>query len=182
MAAATSADPSSAQHVVSAYLAALDAHDIARAKTYLTPAHAAEVAGETDSWFINTKSITNIVIGCDTPRDAVGGPASSYSQVVQVGVQFTLEQYHAESMSNGPNDWSYILVRNSDRDPWLIEDEGMGEQLPSPRAPRLCVLQFTRGVAIAVGIPAIARRAVTMLPRLAPSAGPPWSYDCGPMR
>lgn len=121
-----STDSPSAQQVVSAYLDALDAHDIARAKTYLTPAHAAEVAAETDSWFTNTRSITNIVIGCDAPRDAFGGPATGYSEIVQVGVQFTLEQYHAESMTNGMNDWSYILVRNSDHDPWLIADEGMG--------------------------------------------------------
>lgn len=122
----SSAGPPSAQQVVSAYLDALNAHDIARARTYLTPAHAAEVAAETDSWFTNTRSITNIIIGCDAPRDAFGGPATGYSEIVQVGVQFTLEQYHAESMTDGVNDWSYILVRNSDHDPWLVADEGMG--------------------------------------------------------
>jgi hypothetical protein len=122
----TSASPPSAQQVVSAYIDALNAHDIALAKTYLTAQHAAEVASETDSWFFNVASITNVVIGSDAPRSAFGGPATGYSEIVQVGVRFTLEQYHAVSMSNGVNDWSYILVRNSDHDPWLIADEGMG--------------------------------------------------------
>jgi hypothetical protein len=122
----TSAGAHSAQQVVSAYIDALNTHDIAKAKTYLTPAHAAEVAGEVDSWFINVRSITDVVVGSAAPRDAFGGPATGYSEIVQVGVRFTLEQYHAESMSNGVNDWSYILVRNSDRDSWLIADEGMG--------------------------------------------------------
>jgi hypothetical protein len=122
----TAASLPSAQQVVSAYIDALNSHDIARAKTYLTAQHAAEVAAEVDSWFFNVRSITNVVVGSDAPRDAFGGPATGYSEIVQVGVQFTLEQYHAESMSNGLNDWSYILVRNSDHDPWLIADEGMG--------------------------------------------------------
>jgi hypothetical protein len=112
--------------VVSAYIGALSAHDIARAKTYLTAQHAAEVAAETDSWFFNIRSITNVVVGPDAPRGAFGGPATGYSQIVQVGVRFILAQYHAESMANGVNDWSYILVRNSDHDRWLIADEGMG--------------------------------------------------------
>ena len=119
------ASPPSAQQVVSAYLDALNAHDIARAKTYLTAQHAAEVAGEVDSFFVNVRSITNVVVGSYARRAAFGGPATGYSQIVQVGVRFTLAQYHAESMPNGVNDWSCILVRNSDHDPWLIADEGM---------------------------------------------------------
>lgn len=126
VASQTSANPPSAQQVVSAYIAALNAHDIARAKTYLTPQHAAQVAAEIDSWFVNIQAITNVVIGSDAPREAFGGPATGYSQIVQVSVQFTLAQYHVESMPNGANAWSYILVRNSDHDPWLIADEGMG--------------------------------------------------------
>ena len=122
----TSASPPSAQQVVGAYLDALNAHDVARAKTYLTAQHAAAVAAEVDSWFVNVRTITNVVVGPDAPRAAFGGPATGFSEVVQVGVQFTLTQYHAESMPNGANDWSYILVRNSDHDPWLIADEGMG--------------------------------------------------------
>jgi hypothetical protein len=118
--------PPSAQQVVSAYIAALNAHDVALAKTYLTTQHAAEVAAEVDSWFVNTRSITDVTVGSDAPRAAFGGPATGYSQIVQVGVQFTLAQYHAESMPNGRNVWSYILVRNSDHDRWLIADEGMG--------------------------------------------------------
>lgn len=124
--AQASAGQPSPQQVVSAYIAALNAHDVARAKTYLTSQHAAEVAGEVDSWFSNVRSITDVVVGPDSPRDAAGGPEAGYTQIVQVGVRFTLEQYHAESMQNGPNDWSYILVRSSDQYPWLIADEGMG--------------------------------------------------------
>jgi Domain of unknown function (DUF4829) len=126
VASQTLASPPSPQQVVSGYINALNAHDIALARTYLTTQHAAEVAAETDSWFFNVRSITNVVIGSDAPRSAFGGPATGYSEIVQVGVRFTLAQYHAESMSNGVNDWSYILVRNSDHDPWLIADEGMG--------------------------------------------------------
>lgn len=118
--------PPSPQQVVSDYLDALNAHDIAQAKTYLTAQHAAEVAAETDSWFFNVRSITNVDVGSGAPRGAFGGPATGYSQIVQVGVRFTLAQYHAQSMVNGVNDWSYILVRNSDHDRWLIADEGMG--------------------------------------------------------
>ena len=65
-------------------------------------------------------------MGPASVRGAYEGPAEGYAQIVDVPVEFTLTFAHPLSIPNGRNAWSYILVRNHDRDPWLIADEGMG--------------------------------------------------------
>jgi len=122
---AAPAGAAAAQDVVRHYVAALDAHDITTAKRYLTAGHAAQVASTHDSWFTDLVSAKDLSV-----HPAIAGPhggvGDGYSQSVQVYVDFTLTWAHPETMPNGNDLWSYILVRNSDTDPWLIADEGLG--------------------------------------------------------
>ncbi|MBA2280431.1 MAG: DUF4829 domain-containing protein [Acidimicrobiia bacterium] len=41
-------------------------------------------------------------------------------------VEFDLEQRETVLMSNGHTVWGYLLARNSDGEPWLIDDQGAG--------------------------------------------------------
>jgi hypothetical protein len=109
------------QRVVTAYVNALDAHDVRTARALLTPAHARLVASEVDSWFTNVKSITHLRVSRPT-IDRSAPPAMHAA----VSVHFVLDQYKQESMPNGPTDWGYTLVRNGPNQRWLIDGEGMG--------------------------------------------------------
>jgi hypothetical protein len=105
--------------VVAAYVAALSAHDLRTARALLTPAHARDVESAADSWFTNVRSITRLHL--DRPAIEGAPPLRAI-----VGVRFVLDQYRVESMENGPTDWSYMLVRKSPAQRWLIAGEGMG--------------------------------------------------------
>ncbi|MDX6204448.1 MAG: hypothetical protein QOF39_505 [Frankiales bacterium] len=117
----------SPQDVVRAYLAALNAHDVATATRLLTAEHAHLVASEVDSWFTNVRSITAVEVGYSVPESGAGSGSlgAGYAHVVRVGATFNLHQKDASSMQNGRTDWGYLLVRNADTQPWLIADEGM---------------------------------------------------------
>lgn len=112
------------EQVVRMYVQALDAHDIARAKTLLTSAHAQEVEGEQDSWFTNVVHISDLRLSEPVPEDGQGTLAQGYSQVIFVPVEFTVTLKAQESMSNGHTVWGYLLARNSDAQRWAIVDEG----------------------------------------------------------
>jgi hypothetical protein len=125
--AATQATRPAAPDVVRAYLAALNTHDITTAASLLTSRHAHLVEAEADSWFTNVISIVDVKTGAAAEQtgDRASPYTAGYRDVVRVGVTFTLEQKHVASMDNGPTSWGYVLVRNSDAQPWLIADEGM---------------------------------------------------------
>ena len=106
----------SPQRVVSAYIAALNAHDLRIAQALLTPAHAREVETEEDSWFRNLRSITHLQLHRPV----------HYRHGVVVGAEFVLDQHKVESMENGPNIWDFTLVRSSSSQRWLIGSEGLG--------------------------------------------------------
>ena len=115
----------SPQRVVAAYVAAINAHDVAKARHFLTPAHAAQVNSETDSWFTNVRSIKHLDTFRSSP-DQSDARRLHYRFGVVVGTRFVLKQYKVESMSNGPNVWTFFLVRNNASQPWRIGDEGLG--------------------------------------------------------
>jgi hypothetical protein len=123
---ATPAGSAAAQDVVRAYVKALNARDVTTAKHYLTTAHATQIDGEYHGWFTDLISATGLSVHPASARGPYGGPAAGYAQIVQVYVDFTLTWAHPETIPNGKDLWSYILVRNSDSDPWLIADEGLG--------------------------------------------------------
>jgi hypothetical protein len=108
------------QHVVRAYLAALNAHDTRTARSLLTPGFAMTVETNVDSWFRNVRSITHVRVN----RPTIERDGQSLRAVV--GVHFVLDQYKVESMENGPTDWGYSLVRTSSKRRWLISGEGLG--------------------------------------------------------
>ena len=111
----------SPQRVVTAYVAALNAHDVRAARALLTPAHARRVESAADSWFTDVKSITHLRLS--RPTIDTSNPRSMRAVV---GVRFVLDQYQQESMPNGPTVWTYTLVRHGPNHRWLIDDEGMG--------------------------------------------------------
>lgn len=98
--------------IVTAYVAALDQHDIATAKALSTPEHAAQAERATDSWYRNVRSITGLRVGEQRPEE----------QGVFVPVTFDLDQCDEESIQDGEMVWGYELVRTADR--WLVTDEG----------------------------------------------------------
>ena len=109
------------QRVVTAYVNALDAHDVRTARALLTPAHARLIASEVDSWFTDVKSIKHLRMSRPTIDRA-----DPRSMRAAVSVHFVLDQYKAESMPNGPTNWGYTLVRQAANQRWLIDGEGMG--------------------------------------------------------
>jgi hypothetical protein len=112
------------EEVVLAYLDALDQKDVDTAQHMLTARRACVLAGDSDSWFTNVKSITDVHVGTPRPEPLQGSAAQGYCHAVFVPVDFTLQQKHEDSMPNGPTVWGYVLVRNSDKERWLIVDEG----------------------------------------------------------
>jgi hypothetical protein len=105
--------------VVACFVDALDRHDRDAAEALMTPAQARIAETQTDSWLTNVISISNLEIDDPLP-DARPG----YAQAIHVPVEFDLEQTEALSMPNGHTLWGYVLVRNSDDEPWLIDDQG----------------------------------------------------------
>jgi hypothetical protein len=116
----------SPQDVVRAYVAALNAHDLDTAKRMLTARRAAVVASTQDGWFTNLVSITDLTVADPVPRAAADLSRQDYREVTYLPVEFTLRQRHAESMPDGHTGWGFTLVRNSDTERWLIDDEGVG--------------------------------------------------------
>ena len=110
--------------VVAAYVAALDAHDVATAKALMTPRFRQLVEHQVDSWFTNTVSIRRLKTGAPY---AVPGVGSSVRRrfVRYVPVQFDLEQRRQVSMRNGPTVWGYVLVRDRPPGRWLVDGVGV---------------------------------------------------------
>jgi hypothetical protein len=115
-----STDASDPENIVADFIAALNAHDTDAAKRLLTARQAQQITGAADSWLTNVKSITNVTIGEATPERR-----DDYKQAVKVPVEFDLDQRQATSLPNGHISWGYLLVRNSDEDPWRIDDQGV---------------------------------------------------------
>ena len=114
------------QVVVQEFIAALDGHDADRALALLTPLQRERVANAADSWLTNVEGLRDVSIGM--PRDESGtslASATRYRFVVRVPVDFTLQQKREVSMVNGRTVWGYVLVRNAQTDPWLIDDQGV---------------------------------------------------------
>ena len=111
------------REVVQAFITALDRHDTDRAVALLTPLQREWVNG----WLTNVVSIRDVTIG--TPLDRSGtnlASAERHRFVLDVPVEFTLQQKREVSMVNGRTVWGYVLVRDRETDPWLIDDQGTG--------------------------------------------------------
>lgn len=107
--------------VVFTFLDALSAHDTATARRMLTPREATRMGSFADSWLTNVKSIRGIVV-----KEPVPDRSPDYAQAVRVPVEFELHQRESMSMPDGHTVWAYLVVRNSDAERWLIDEEGVG--------------------------------------------------------
>jgi hypothetical protein len=116
----------SAQDVVRAYVAAVNAHDLDTAKRLLTPRWAATVAKQNDGWFTNLVSITDLTVADPMPQAAADSSRLDYRDVTYVPVEFTLRQRNQDSMPDGHTVWGFTLARNSATERWLIDNEGVG--------------------------------------------------------
>ena len=113
--------------VVTAYVAALDKHDITTAKALSTPEMVEHTESTVDSWYRNTRSITRLWVGEPMPRGTDGGQTRAGSrEAVDVPVEFDLDQCDPESIPDGVMGWGYLVSRDSPTDRWLITDEGHG--------------------------------------------------------
>lgn len=115
----------SPRRVVETYIAALNAHDCATARAVTTGFARWQVMG----WCHGVARLSGLRVGTfvhEGPRYS-GLPASA--SVVTAPVTFDLHWrllHASDSMSGGPTQWGYELVRTSPGAPWLIDDEGAG--------------------------------------------------------
>ncbi len=112
------------QTVVRGYLDALDAHDLDTASALLAPdyrQHAQRTAG---NWFVNLRSIRDVRLGAVQDARAGYGVGSDYPFAVRVPVSFRLRLFFDEPPGDTPLNWSFVLVRQSQGDPWRIRDDG----------------------------------------------------------
>lgn len=110
--------PSTPEEVLLAYLAAIDRNDVRTARRHLTPAHAAIVERQRDSWFTNVESLTDVHLRTVEPDPAGGGN-------VRILAAFVLKQKEVMSFPDGANTWGFVLRRDA-AGSWLIDSEGMG--------------------------------------------------------
>jgi hypothetical protein len=113
------------EQVVTAYLAALNAHDCKAAVAMTTE----DAKDSTRSWCRNVASLTDVAVSDHfAERPAWSGHSASV-EVAHVPVDFNLtwRPYHSDgSMSEGATTWGYLLARPSADAPWRIFDQGTG--------------------------------------------------------
>ncbi|MBC3761013.1 hypothetical protein ACUN7V_02745 [Quadrisphaera oryzae] len=112
---------STPERVVTAYIAALQEHDVDAARALEADAD----AGLADPWLDDAPRISDVRVRPATPEPTAGSAAEGFRTAVYVPVQFTLHGGDG-SMQDGANGWGYPLARNSDADPWRIVDDGVG--------------------------------------------------------
>lgn len=113
------------EQVVTAYLAALNAHDCDTVRA-LTTEGGSENA---KTWCEDVASLTDV----DVANHLKGNPQqtghSLPEEVANVQVSFNLNWrplHNDGSMDEGNTAWGYLLVRTSATSPWRIFDQGMG--------------------------------------------------------
>ncbi|SEG89829.1 protein of unknown function [Thermomonospora echinospora] len=117
----------SPQEVVTAYVAAINAHDKEAGRRLSTPHFAQQQEGGEDDQFRNIVEISHLQV--QTPLSNGGHESADgkrYQDAVYVPVTFILKQREVVSMPNGHTAWGYILVRTGADQPWRINDHGVG--------------------------------------------------------
>lgn len=117
--AAVTADASASPgDVVRAYLVALQADDESAASSLTTPAYA-----EHDGWAEDPPTIEDVEVSAPWPEPTRGTAGEGHAQAVFVPVKFTLRGAD-ETMPDGPTDWGYVLVRDTNTEAWRIASAG----------------------------------------------------------
>src|SRR5262245_8662480 len=113
----SAADPPA--KTVTAYFAAIDAHDVRAARALMTPAFADRTSAQVCEWTLRNAKIDFVSDDQD--------PAGRYGHVVHATVSFDLSQAdETPDMPNGHVDWGYWLGRNKPTERWLIFESGIG--------------------------------------------------------
>jgi hypothetical protein len=113
------------EEVVSAYVAALNAHDCDTAKALTTDG----AEDEATSWCGEIASLTHVDIHGHFAEDPEDSGHSGPEEVANVPVSFNLNWrlFHNDgSMEEGATTWGYLLVRDSADSPWHIFSQGLG--------------------------------------------------------
>jgi hypothetical protein len=114
------------EEVVTAYLAALNAHDCNAAVSMTTTENSKD---STRSWCRDVASLAGVAVGKHfVERPAWSGHSGSV-EVANVPVEFNLKwrPLHSDgSMDEGATTWGYLLARTSADAPWRIVDQGTG--------------------------------------------------------
>lgn len=113
------------EQVVTAYIAALNAHDCDAAAAMSTE----NARNSTSSWCGRVARLTDVVVKeHHAERPSWSGHSASV-EVVSVPVEFNLawRPYRDDgSFPEGAAAWGYLLERSADDSPWRIFDQGMG--------------------------------------------------------
>lgn len=115
-------DPDAAPlDVVRAYVDALDANDEETASRLITSEH------HELSWIGSVEAITELKTWEPVREDPRWSGHPRTAEVVRVPVKFDVTWSDPDpSVEDGPQMWSYLLIRDEDSGRWLIFDEGMG--------------------------------------------------------
>ena len=108
-------DDASPTEVATAYVQALAAKDC-------DTAHALRLSG--DGGWCGKVTVSDYSVKDPVP-DGPGGVSEQYRQGVYVPVEFTTRGGDI-SLPDGRRTWGYVMVRDSDTEPWRIADEGVG--------------------------------------------------------
>ena len=118
----------SAGDVVRDYLAAVQDGDRTTAAALSTEGFA-----QRDTWQrgdapgLSDVEVSDVVAPYPIPDEQdVAEDLRGYAQFVSVPVTFTVEDDDRGFSTDGPSGWAYVLVRESDDDPWLIAEAGNG--------------------------------------------------------
>ena len=109
-----------AEEVVRAYLAAVDAGDGATAQALVAPAHAAQVEAYEDSWYDDVIAITDLRV----EPAYLETPPGQRPEEAWVRVYFDLRERPRFWRTKDDEVWGYQLTRTGPGERWLITGEG----------------------------------------------------------
>lgn len=112
----------SPQQVVRTYLEAQEAKDRGTLEEILL--NDRDVPSWTDLLLRSGAGYRDVII--EEPRRDRSGEARTWRQGVYVPVEWTVTDGPKDGFSDGRQPWGYLLVRNSDDEPWRIVDQGVG--------------------------------------------------------
>lgn len=123
---AASRSAASAQDAARGYYAALAAHDVAAARTYLSPSYLASFGGESAfaAWVANYRSITNVSVRApQAPAPDAAGHHPGYQRLTVIPVSYTARlRSPSANEVDGALDRFVLVGRSGASGPWQILD------------------------------------------------------------
>ena len=110
------------QQVVTAYLDASTAHDVATMNALSAGDSFLRASRFEPSWMVS-----RVKTYAPSPDGGPGTAWTNWRQVVKVDVDMLILKGHDMNFpDNTDTYWGYVLGRQGDRDPWRIIDQGVG--------------------------------------------------------